>query len=200
MRLKTLTCLAIAGAFFATTSGLQAQTKVNFTSTVFGGPSSSSKKSAYRGYGYKGKTTVSYGRKLRAGTIVISTKERRLYYVLGNGKAIKYGVGVGRTGFSWRGRKRITRKVEWPTWTPPASMRAREAKKGIILPVQMKGGPNNPLGARALYLGGSLYRIHGTNAAHTIGGAVSSGCIRMLNSEVKDLYSRVRMGALVIVE
>ncbi len=195
MRLKTLTCLAIAGAFVASASGLRAETKVNFSGTNF-----SASKSYYKGYGYKGKTTVSYKRKLKPGTIVISTKERRLYYVLGNGKAIKYGVGVGREGFDWRGRNRITRKVKWPTWTPPAEMRAREAKKGRILPVTMKGGPNNPLGARALYLGNTLYRIHGTNAAHTIGGAVSSGCIRMLNKEVKDLYKRARIGTLVIVE
>ena len=195
MRLKTLTCLAIAGAFVASASGLQAKTKTNFSGTSFGGS-----KSYYKGYGYKGKTTVSYSRKLKPGTIVISTKERRLYYVLGNGKAIKYGVGVGRKGFSWRGRNRITRKVEWPTWTPPAEMRAREAKKGRKLPITMKGGPRNPLGARAMYLGNTLYRIHGTNASYTIGGAVSSGCIRMLNKEVKDLYKRVRVGTLVIVE
>lgn len=207
MRLSTLAGFGAVAAMLAlSTTGLQAKTKFNFSGTDFNAsPSSSStarKKTGrkYRGYGYRGKSTVSFKRKLRPGTILIKTSERRLYYILPGGKAIKYGVGVGRTGFSWRGRKRITRKVEWPTWTPPTAMRVREAKKGHILPVRMEGGPRNPLGARALYLGGSLYRIHGTNAAHTIGGAVSSGCIRMLNSEVKDLYKRVRIGTRVIVE
>lgn len=133
------------------------------------------------------------------GTIIIDTSERRLYYVLGNGKAMKYGVGVGRQGFTWSGRNRISRKAEWPGWTPPASMRAREARKGRKLPAYMPGGPNNPLGARALYIGSTLYRIHGTNQPWTIGQAMSSGCIRMANEDVKDLYSRVDVGARVIV-
>jgi lipoprotein-anchoring transpeptidase ErfK/SrfK len=202
MRFKTLAGLGIIAAFAVSTTTLEAKTKFNFSGTDFNASPSSGKKSSrtYRGYGYKGKTTVSFSRRLRPGTILIKTNERRLYFVLPGGKAIKYGVGVGRTGFSWRGRKRISRKVEWPSWTPPAQMRAREAKKGHILPVRMEGGPSNPLGARAMYLGGSLYRIHGTNASYTIGGAVSSGCIRMLNSEVKDLYKRVKIGTLVIVE
>lgn len=196
----------VAAVMAVPTMSLQAKTKVNFQSSVTdSSPRRSSGGSLFStstrgGYGYNGKTTVKFSRKLSPGTILIKTSERRLYYVLPGGKAIKYGVGVGRRGFSWRGRKRITRKVEWPSWTPPAQMRAREKKKGRILPVRMEGGPRNPLGARAMYLGGSLYRIHGTNAAHTIGGAVSSGCIRMLNSEVKDLYKRVRIGTRVIVE
>ncbi len=131
---------------------------------------------------------------------MIKTGERRLYYVLPGGKAIKYGIGVGRRGFTWSGRKRISRKAKWPGWSPPATMIARERKKGRNLPAHVPGGPSNPLGARALYLGGSLYRIHGTNNASTIGRAVSSGCIRMRNDEVKDLYNRVRVGTLVIVE
>lgn len=197
--------IIVAAALVAATAGAttaEAKTKQNFSATNFNASSSGSSKSRsiFRGYGYTGKQTVSFKRKLPKGTILIKTGERRLYYVLGGGKAIKYGVGVGRRGFSWRGRKRIVRKAEWPSWTPPASMRARERKRGRILPVTMKGGINNPLGARAMYLGGTLYRIHGTNAAHTIGGAVSSGCIRMLNSEVKDLYARVRIGTRVIVE
>lgn len=202
MRLKSLLGLGIVATVLVTTTGLKAKTKFNFTSSVTNSPSRSSSGSIFGGggYGYSGKTTVKFSRKLKPGTILIKTSERRLYLVLPNGKAIKYGVGVGRRGFAWRGRKRITRKSEWPSWTPPTEMRRREAKKGRILPVTMKGGPRNPLGARALYLGGSLYRIHGTNAAHTIGGAVSSGCIRMLNSEVKDLYKRVRVGTRVIVE
>jgi len=202
MRFKILIGLGTMAAMLVTTSALEAKTKFNFTSSVIDDSGSGYSGSFFGsgGYGYSGKTTVKFKRSLRPGTILIKTSERRLYYVLPGGKAIKYGVGVGRRGFSWRGTKRISRKSKWPTWTPPASMRAREKKRGRILPVQMAGGPRNPLGARALYLGGSLYRIHGTNAAHAIGGAVSSGCIRMLNSEVKDLYSRVRVGTRVIVE
>jgi lipoprotein-anchoring transpeptidase ErfK/SrfK len=150
--------------------------------------------------GYRGKTVVEFNRKLAPGTILISTAERRLYYVLGDGKAIKYGVGVGRDGFTWRGTRRIARKAEWPGWTPPPQMIVRERAKGRILPAYMPGGINNPLGARAMYLSGTLYRIHGTNQPGTIGQAMSSGCIRMLNSEVVDLYDRVKVGTLVIVE
>ncbi len=133
------------------------------------------------------------------GTIIIDTSERRLYYVLGNGRALKYGVGVGRDGFTWSGRNRISRKAEWPGWTPPATMRAREARKGRKLPAYMPGGPNNPLGARALYIGSTLYRIHGTNQPWTIGQAMSSGCIRMANDDVVDLYQRAKIGSRVIV-
>ena len=201
MRLKTLLGLAVAATLVTGTTALQAKTKFNFASSVrhksngsYSGIFSSG------GYGYKGKEIVKFSRKLKPGTILIKTSERRLYYVLPGGKAIKYGVGVGRRGFSWRGVQRISRKVEWPSWTPPAEMRAREKKRGRILPVTMKGGLSNPLGARALYLGSTLYRIHGTNAAYTIGGAVSSGCIRMLNSEVKELYAKARIGTKVIVE
>lgn len=202
MRLKSLAGLGVIATLVVSTTGLEAKTKFNFTSSVTNQSSGSSGSifGSSGGFGYRGKTTVKFTRKMRPGSILIKTSERRLYYVLPGGKAIKYGVGVGRTGFAWRGVKRISRKTEWPSWTPPAQMRAREKAKGRILPITMKGGPRNPLGARAMYLGGSLYRIHGTNAAHTIGGAVSSGCIRMLNSEVKDLYSKVRVGAVVVVE
>ena len=150
--------------------------------------------------GYRGKQVVTFERKLAPGTILIKTGERRLYYVMPGGKAIKYGVGVGRAGFAWRGTRNIARKAEWPGWTPPPQMIAREKAKGHIIPPYMEGGINNPLGARALYLGGTLYRIHGTNAPQTIGQAMSSGCIRMLNSEVVDLYERVKIGTTVIVE
>jgi lipoprotein-anchoring transpeptidase ErfK/SrfK len=143
--------------------------------------------------------TVSYNAKVPAGTIVIETGERRLYYTLGNGKAIKFAVGVGREGFEWSGTNRISRKAEWPGWTPPAEMRAREAKKGRILPVYQEGGPNNPLGARAMYIGGSIYRIHGTNQPWTLGLAMSSGCIRMSNNDVKYLYDKVGIGTKVVV-
>lgn len=133
------------------------------------------------------------------GTIVVKTPERALYLVEGNGKARRYKVGVGREGFQWSGRSSIVSKAEWPTWRPPAAMIAREAAKGHHLPEVMEGGPDNPLGARALYIGGTLYRIHGTNNAASIGGAVSSGCIRMMNADVIDLYDRVRIGAKVHV-
>ena len=129
------------------------------------------------------------------GVVVISTKQRRLYYVLGDGRALEYGVGVGRMGFTWSGVKRVSMKREWPDWRPPAQMLRRRPD----LPRHMPGGIDNPLGARALYLGSSLYRIHGSNEPNTIGAAVSSGCIRMTNSDVVDLYNRVRVGAKVTV-
>lgn len=145
---------------------------------------------------YKGKRTVEFKENFRPGTIIVRTKKRKLYYVLPGGKAIEYGVGVGRAGFQWSGKTRISRKAVWPTWTPPPEMHERQPG----LPVSMPGGPDNPLGARALYLGSSLYRIHGTAQPYTIGQAVSSGCIRMLNEEVIDLYNRTRVGTVVIVE
>ncbi len=144
--------------------------------------------------------TVRYDGPYGPGTIVVDTGERRLYYILPGGKAIKYGIGVGREGFQWAGTHRITRKAEWPGWTPPPQMRARERKKGRILPAYMEGGPNNPLGARALYIGSTLYRIHGSNEPWTIGTAVSSGCIRMANEDVIDLYERVGIGTRVVVK
>ena len=131
----------------------------------------------------------------KKGNVVVSTKERRLYYVLGDGQALEYGVGVGRRGFSWSGTKAVTRKREWPDWRPPAAM----LKRRPDLPRHMAGGIDNPLGARALYLGSSQYRIHGSNEADTIGAAVSSGCIRMTNRDVVDLYNRVKVGTKVVV-
>lgn len=135
----------------------------------------------------------------KPGTIIIDTSQRFLYLVQADGIARRYGVGVGREGFEWSGTNKISRKAEWPDWRPPAEMRERERKKGKNLPVVMAGGPGNPLGARALYLGDTLYRIHGTNQPHTIGMAVSSGCIRMRNEDVMDLYERVGVGTKVIV-
>ncbi|MBL1257179.1 L,D-transpeptidase [Methylocystis sp. Sn-Cys] len=129
------------------------------------------------------------------GTIVVDTSNKFLYLVHGRGHATRYGIGVGRPGFEWSGVKTISRKAEWPDWTPPAEMLARRPD----LPRHMAGGPANPLGARALYLGSSLYRIHGTNEPHTIGQNVSSGCIRMMNDDVVDLYNRVGVGARVVV-
>ncbi len=142
---------------------------------------------------------VSYDTQKHAGTVIIDTKEKYLYLVLGNGQARRYGVGVGKPGFEWAGVHKISRKAEWPDWHPPAQMIAREKKKGRVLPAFVKGGSQNPLGARALYLGSSLYRIHGTNQPWTIGKAVSSGCIRMRNEDVMDLYERIGVGTKVIV-
>ena len=142
---------------------------------------------------------VAYDSKHKPGTIVIDTNNRFLYLVTAPGEARRYGVGVGKPGFEWAGTHKITRKAEWPDWNPPAEMIAREAKKGHYLPARMDGGPENPLGARAMYLGSTLYRIHGTNAPWTIGNAVSSGCIRMRNEDVVDLYERVKVGTRVIV-
>jgi lipoprotein-anchoring transpeptidase ErfK/SrfK len=129
------------------------------------------------------------------GTIVVSTSERRLYLVQGDGTALKYGIGVGRVGFTWAGTTAVSMKREWPDWRPPAQM----LKRRPDLPRYMKGGVDNPLGARALYLGSSLYRIHGSNEPETIGQAVSSGCFRMTNDDVVDLYNRVRVGTRVVV-
>lgn len=140
--------------------------------------------------------TVSYFGPQAPGTVVVSTSERRLYLILPDHEALKYGVGVGREGFTWQGVTRVAMKKEWPSWTPPAAM----LKRRPDLPRFMKGGIENPLGARALYLGASEFRIHGSNEPETIGTAVSSGCIRMTNDDVKDLYERVPVGAKVIVE
>jgi lipoprotein-anchoring transpeptidase ErfK/SrfK len=142
------------------------------------------------------RTLVSYGSNYAPGTIVISTAERRLYLVLQNGQALRYGIGVGRDGFRWSGIHRISAKKEWPGWTPPSQMLARRPD----LPRHMAGGITNPLGARALYLGSTLYRIHGSNEPETIGQAVSSGCFRMTNDDVADLYNRVSVGTTVVVK
>jgi lipoprotein-anchoring transpeptidase ErfK/SrfK len=138
---------------------------------------------------------VAYPTHEAAGTVIIDTPNTYLYYVLGGGQAIRYGIGVGRDGFTWSGTQTVTKKAEWPDWTPPPEMIARQP----YLPRQMAGGPGNPLGARAMYLGGTVYRIHGTNAPQTIGTHVSSGCIRLINEDVTDLYSRVNVGTKVIV-
>ncbi len=138
---------------------------------------------------------VRYDTAEKPGTIVVDTGNKFLYFVMPEGKAMRYGIGVGRPGFSWAGTKTVTRKAEWPSWTPPAEM----LKRRPDLPRFMAGGPENPLGARALYLGSTLYRIHGTNEPNTIGREVSSGCIRMTNDDVIDLYGRVGVGAKVVV-
>lgn len=142
---------------------------------------------------------VAFGENVAPGTIVVDNSDRRLYHVLGNGIAMQYGVSVGRDGFIWTGTNTVSRKAEWPTWNPPEEMRVREARKGHILPVTMKGGIDNPLGARAMYLGSTIYRIHGTNQPSSIGKAMSSGCIRMANEDVEHLYANVTIGTKVIV-
>jgi len=138
---------------------------------------------------------VNYRTQAAAGTIVVDTAQTFLYYVLGDGTAIRYGIGVGREGFTWTGAETVTRKAEWPDWTPPQEMLARQP----YLPRWMAGGEGNPLGARAIYLGSTVYRIHGTNMPETIGHRVSSGCIRMLNADVIDLYSRITVGTKIVV-
>lgn len=139
--------------------------------------------------------TVAFDGDYAPGTIVVSTEERRLYYVLPDHQALRYGIGVGRPGFAWSGVKTVTAKREWPDWTPPPDM----LKRRPDLPRHMEGGIENPLGARAMYLGGTMYRIHGSNEPDTIGQAVSSGCIRMTNDDVADLYDRVKVGTKAIV-
>ena len=155
----------------------------------------------FRGGGYSGgspisRSTVMLQTSYPPGTILINTSERRLYLVLPGGQALRYGIGVGRDGFRWSGTHRITAKKEWPAWTPPAQMLRRRPD----LPRHMPGGIENPLGARAMYLGSTLYRIHGSNEPETIGQAVSSGCFRMTNEDVSDLYSRVGVGTTVVVK
>jgi lipoprotein-anchoring transpeptidase ErfK/SrfK len=138
---------------------------------------------------------VDYRTNEAPGTIVIDTPNTYLYFVLGNGRALRYGIGVGREGFTWAGTQNVTKKAEWPDWTPPQEMIERQP----YLPRFMAGGPGNPLGARAMYLGGSVYRIHGTNDPSTIGHRVSSGCIRLTNEDVSDLYTHVNVGTKVVV-
>jgi len=154
----------------------------------------------YRGALFGGspvsRTTVSFdGKKYRPGSVVINTAERRLYYVIDESRAVRYGIGVGRLGFTWSGMKTVSQKREWPDWTPPPQMLQRRPD----LPRWMPGGPDNPLGARAIYLGSTLYRIHGSNEPETIGTASSSGCFRMVNEDVIDLYGRVKVGTMVHV-
>lgn len=138
---------------------------------------------------------VSYAGGARVGSIVVDTRSHYLYLITAPGQAIRYGIGVARPGFEWGGQKTVSRKAEWPAWTPPPDMLRRRPD----LPRYMEGGPENPLGARALYLGSSMYRIHGTNEPWTIGQNVSSGCIRMMNDDVVDLYNRVKVGTPVTV-
>jgi lipoprotein-anchoring transpeptidase ErfK/SrfK len=142
---------------------------------------------------------VKFDASVPVGTIVIDNSDRRLYHVISKGVAMRYGIAIGKEGFGWTGEEVVTAKQEWPTWIPPEEMRVREAKKGHILPAKMEGGLDNPLGARAMYLGSSQYRIHGTNKPDSIGKAASSGCFRMANEDVEHLYAHVKIGTRVII-
>ena len=146
------------------------------------------------------RAVIAFTTDLAPGSILVRTKERKLYYILPQAQAIVYKVGVGREGFAWSGNNIISRKAQWPVWRPPAEMIKRELALGHIIPTMMPGGPQNPLGARALYLGDTDFRIHGTDKPWSIGHAVSSGCIRMLNEHVSELYELVQVGAKVTVE
>jgi lipoprotein-anchoring transpeptidase ErfK/SrfK len=182
--------LVAMAALVAGSSGA-AVAQVDMRDVMGGGPN-------FRGGGSSPipRTTVSYASNYSPGTVVVNTAERRLYLVLPNGQALRYGIGVGRDGFRWGGVHRISAKKEWPGWTPPSQMLRRRPD----LPRHMNGGVDNPLGARAMYLGSTLYRIHGSNEPETIGQAVSSGCFRMTNDDVTDLYSRVSVGTTVVVK
>lgn len=182
--IRLVLAIVVLGIFsVAHVAELRAETKFNFTTQ---------KRKLAEKYD---KQTVTYRTSERSGTIVIDTRRKFLYLVLGDNKALRYGIGVGKEGFRWKGTERITKKAKWPSWTPPAEMLARQPD----LPKFMPGGEDNPLGARALYLGGTLYRIHGTLEGWSIGRAMSSGCIRMLNEHVIDLYDRVKVGTKVVV-
>jgi lipoprotein-anchoring transpeptidase ErfK/SrfK len=146
------------------------------------------------------KSIVAFNRSLKPGSIVVDTEARFLYFVLAGKKALRYPVGVGREGKEWSGTNRISNKKQWPDWRPPQQMIERELERGIVIPEFVKGGAKNPLGARALYIGQTEFRIHGTTQPNSIGRAVSSGCIRMHNEHVIDLYNRVKIGATVVVE
>ena len=188
--IRKIALIAAAG-LFATTASLARAQGIDTRDIMGGGPNFFATASSPIP-----RATVFFPEDYAPGTIVVNTAERRLYLVQGNGQALRYGIGVGRDGFRWGGTHRISAKKEWPDWTPPSQMLARRPD----LPRHMPGGIENPLGARAMYLGSTLYRIHGSNEPETIGQAVSSGCFRMTNDDVRDLYSRVSVGTLVVVK
>jgi len=196
MTLRFLRFATVATLVLGLMSAAQAQEDERATMLRGGSPSGRGGYDFFKGnISAIPKSTVMYSGSHKPGTIVINTEERRLYLVQDGGTAIRYGIGVGRVGFTWKGVKTITQKKEWPAWTPPSQM----LKRRPDLPRHMAGGIENPLGARAMYLGSTLYRIHGSNEPWTIGTAVSSGCIRMRNEDVVDLYERVKVGTKVIV-
>ncbi len=198
MLTRLVVTVAAIAALLGSVSVAQAQSDNERQDMLRGG---STKKGMYNVLGLDGtdfsRTTVSYASKYPPGTIVINTAERRLYLVQQGGTALRYGIGVGKAGFQWKGTHKITAKKEFPGWTPPPEMRARQ--KG--LPAHMKGGdPDNPLGTHALYLGSTLYRIHGSSDPDSVGEAESSGCFRLRNVDVADLYKRVPVGTTVVVQ
>ena len=184
-RFATVAAIAIAASAFATQASANPFAWLGYAATDNGNQVRADLRRA----------TVNYPTNEAPGTIIVDTQNTYLYYVLGGGQAIRYGIGVGREGFTWSGVKTVERKSEWPDWTPPPEMIARSP----YLPRFMAGGVTNPLGARAMYLSGSFYRIHGTNAPSTIGSRATAGCIRMVNEDVIDLYDRVKVGAKVVV-
>ena len=195
MSLRFLTAFSLAASVFLGAAGGASANPPHDPEGRFTGGMPTSKLMRLFGPSIR-RTQVSFPSKLPAGSIVVNTTERRLYYILGEGQALRYGIGVGRDGFTWAGDLTITLKKEWPDWTPPPQM----LKRRPDLPRFMKGGDDNPLGARAMYLGSSLFRIHGTSEPETIGEAVSSGCFRLVNEDVIDLYNRVKVGARVVVQ
>jgi lipoprotein-anchoring transpeptidase ErfK/SrfK len=199
MRKSTVLLIGIAVAFLAGSVAPQAAGKLYWDQSQRKFVEYDSGKMAYRGRKAIKRQEIKYTGPYGPNTIVVNTSERRLYYIYAKGKALKYGIGVGREGFEWAGTHFVTRKAEWPGWTPPPEMIARERAKGRILPAFMEGGIKNPLGARALYIGSTIYRIHGSNEPWTIGQAVSSGCIRLTNDDIVHLYDRVKVGAKVVV-
>jgi lipoprotein-anchoring transpeptidase ErfK/SrfK len=195
VRVVKVAALLLAGAFLADTAQAQMLAFNEPSAPAFGQSNILGRGLATDTSARLRRQIVNYATPEAPGTIIIDTPNTYLYFVLGAGKAIRYGVGVGREGFTWSGVKTVERKSEWPDWLPPADMLARQP----YLPRFMAGGPGNPLGARAMYLSGSVYRIHGTNKPSSIGQHVSSGCIRMLNEDVIDLYARTQIGTKVVV-
>src|SRR6476469_4376904 len=184
-RFAAAAAVAVAASAFATQASANPFAWLGYASTDNGNQARADLRRA----------TVNYQTNEAPGTVIVDTQNTYIYYVLGGGQAIRYGIGVGREGFTWSGVKTVERKSEWPDWTPPPEMIARSP----YLPRFMAGGVTNPLGARAMYLSGSFYRIHGTNAPSTIGSRATAGCIRMVNDDVIDLYDRVKVGAKVVV-
>lgn len=199
MRKSLFLVIGIAIAFVVGSGTSQAQTKSYWDQSQRKFVEYDSRGLMNRGGKRIKRKDIRYDGPYRANTIVIKTSERRLFHIYEDGKASRYGIGVGRQGFAWSGENRISRKAEWPGWTPPPEMIARERAVGRILRAYMEGGINNPLGARALYIGSTLYRIHGTREPWTIGQAVSSGCIRLTNDDIVHLYDRVKVGTKVVV-
>jgi len=198
MHARFVRTASVGLALLAATVAAQAQSASMDPDGRYSGGQTSRRYELFGGASYVGairRSTVAAPGNYAPGTIIVNTSERRLYLIQDGGTALKYGIGVGRVGFTWAGTTTVVAKKEWPGWTPPSQMLHRRPD----LPRHMKGGPENPLGARAMYLGASLYRIHGSNEPETIGQAVSSGCFRLLNDDVIDLYNRVKVGAKVIV-